>query len=76
MFGSNTEHTDQSEIDEVAKTADIYTTITDFDKGYETVLGRKRSEFECVAKNKDLGIARALLRKPELLILGRLSVFG
>jgi ATP-binding cassette subfamily B multidrug efflux pump len=68
QFGVNEREVTQEELVEVAKKAHVYHNIMDFKDGFDTILGERGVNLSGGQKQR-VSIARALLRKPKLLLL-------
>lgn len=60
---------DIEKVVEICKLFDIHNSIMKLDKGYETVIGEKNTHSLSGGEIRRLSIARACLRKPEILFL-------
>jgi ATP-binding cassette subfamily B protein len=67
-FGSLSDKTSDQELIEVTKQAHVYHNIEDFPDGFKTILGERGVNLSGGQKQR-LSIARALIRKPKLLVL-------
>ncbi|TNE52684.1 MAG: ABC transporter ATP-binding protein [Bacteroidetes bacterium] len=67
-FGVDTEEATDEDLIKVCKTAHVYHNIMDFKEGFETILGERGVNLSGGQKQR-LSIARALLRRPQLLLL-------
>lgn len=68
LFGSLDEETSEEELIAVTKQAHVHHNITAFKNAYETLLGERGVNLSGGQKQR-VSIARALIRKPKLLIL-------
>lgn len=68
LFGSLDEETSEEELIEVTKQAHVHHNIVSFKDSFDTILGERGVNLSGGQKQR-LSIARALIRKPKLLIL-------
>lgn len=68
LFGSLNEETSEEELIDVTKQAHVHHNIVSFKNSFETILGERGVNLSGGQKQR-LSIARALIRKPKLLIL-------
>lgn len=68
LFGSLDEETSEEELIDVTKQAHVHHNIVSFKNSFETILGERGVNLSGGQKQR-LSIARALIRKPKLLIL-------
>lgn len=68
LFGDNDGHATEDDLIDVTKKAHVYHNINDFKFGFETLLGERGVNLSGGQKQR-ISIARALIRKPKLLIL-------
>ncbi|PHH87185.1 hypothetical protein CDD83_9203 [Cordyceps sp. RAO-2017] len=69
LGGRGTREATPAEIEEAARLANIHETIRALPQGYETLCGPTGSQFFSGGQKQRLCIARALLRRPRLLLL-------
>ncbi|MFN5418582.1 MAG: ABC transporter ATP-binding protein, partial [Flavobacteriia bacterium] len=67
-FGVNHDNVSEADLIEVTKTAHVYHNIVEFNDGFETLLGERGVNLSGGQKQR-VSIARALIRKPKLLLL-------
>lgn len=68
LFGTKEDNVDENELIEITKKAHVYHNIVDFPRGFDTLLGERGVNLSGGQKQR-ISIARALIRKPKLLLL-------